>query len=171
MSIEIRFATVADAELVADLSRKTFYETFASQNTEENMQMHMQQYYALEKIQAELSDPLNTFILAFSNDQIAGYAKLNDHKKDESKELVNPIELERIYSVKEMLGKGIGKKLMQTCLAIANEKNKKEIWLGVWESNRRAIEFYTRWGFIKFSEHSFPVGNDPQEDWLMKKTL
>ena len=96
---------------------------------------------------------------------------MNEHIKEESKELEDPIEIERIYSVKEMLGKGVGKILMEKCLAIANEKNKKTVWLGVWESNKRAIEFYTRWGFEKFSDHIFPVGNDPQRDWLMKKLL
>ncbi len=171
MSIHIRYATAEDAELVAGLSRKTFYDTFASQNTEENMRMHMEQYYTLEKIQAELNDPLNTFILAYSGNEIAGYAKLNEHEKEESQELDDPIELERIYSIEKMLGKGIGKKLMETCLAIAKEKNKKEIWLGVWESNTRAIEFYIRWGFKKYSDHSFPVGNDPQTDQLMKRSV
>jgi len=171
MSINIRFASIADAELIVDLSRKTFNETFAPQNTKENMDLFIEKYYALETIQAELSDPLNIFILAYSGNQLVGYAKMNEHLKEESKELENPIEIERIYSIKEMIGKGIGKKLMETCLAIAVEKNKKEIWLGVWEYNYRAVEFYTRWGFEKFGEHSFPVGNDPQTDQLMKRTV
>lgn len=171
MSIQIRIADTADTELIADLSRKTFYETFASQNTEENMKLHMEKYYATEIIKAELNDPDNIFILAYSDDLLAGYAKINDHVKEESRELETPIELERIYSIKEMLGKGVGKKLMETCLAIAKEKNKKEIWLGVWESNFRAVEFYTRWGFKKYADHSFPVGNDPQTDLLMKRSV
>jgi hypothetical protein len=60
--IGIRFATEDDAELIAELSRRTFYETFAAQNSKENMDMHMAEYYALEKIQAELKDPLNIFL-------------------------------------------------------------------------------------------------------------
>jgi len=169
--IGIRFATEDDAELIAELSRRTFYETFAAQNSKENMDMHMAEYYALEKIQAELKDPLNIFFMAYDGSRLAGYVKMNEHIKEESKELEDPIEIGRIYSVKEMLGKGVGKILMEKCLAIANEKNKKTVWLGVWESNKRAIEFYTRWGFEKFSDHIFPVGNDPQRDWLMKKLL
>jgi ribosomal protein S18 acetylase RimI-like enzyme len=169
--IEIRIAVEEDARLIADFSRQTFYETFAAQNTEENMQLHMVQYYKVEKIQAELIDPLNIFLLAYIGDKLVGYAKMNEDVKKESGSLDNPIEIERIYTVKEMIGKGVGKKLMEKCLGIAKEKNMKVIWLGVWESNTRAIEFYQRWGFEKFGEHSFPVGNDPQKDWLMKKTL
>nr|WP_315824340.1 hypothetical protein [Paraflavitalea speifideiaquila] len=43
--------------------------------------------------------------------------------------------------------------------------------VGVWEYNHRAIAFYTKWGFQKFSQHLFVVGNDPQTDWMMKKEL
>jgi ribosomal protein S18 acetylase RimI-like enzyme len=96
---------------------------------------------------------------------------MNEHLKEESKDLESPVEIERIYSIREMIGKGVGKKLMEKCLAIAREKNKKEIWLGVWEFNYPAIEFYKRWGFEKFGEHHFPVGLDPQTDWLMKKRV
>ncbi|SRR5258706_11573554 len=169
--IGIRIAGEDDAELIAEISRRTFYETFAAQNSKENMDMHMAQYYTVEKIQAELKDPFSIFLLAHDDDRLAGYAKMNDHLKEESKELENPIEIERIYAVKEMIGKGVGKKLMEKCLAAANEKHKKTVWLGVWEFNERAIGFYTRWGFEKFGEHNFPVGNDPQVDWLMKRSL
>ena len=169
--ILIRFAGEDDAELIADISRQTFYETFSEQNSKENMDMHMAQYYATEKIAEELADPLCTFLLAYDGDRLAGYAKMNEHVKEESQNLENPIEIERIYSIKEMIGKAVGKKLMEECLDIAREKNKKEIWLGVWEYNYRAIEFYTRRGFEKFGEHNFPVGLDPQTDWLMKKSL
>jgi GNAT superfamily N-acetyltransferase len=169
--IHIRFAGIDEADLVALISRQTFYDTFAAQNSKENMDMHMAQYYATEIIRAELEDPCHVFLLAYEDDRLAGYAKMNEHFKEESKDLDKPIEIERIYSVKEMIGKGVGKKLMEECLAIAHEKNKKEIWLGVWESNQRAIEFYTRWGFEKFGDHNFPVGNDPQKDWLMKRPV
>ena len=169
--IRIRIANNDDAELIAEISRRTFYETFAAQNTKENMEMHMAQYYSLEKITAELNDPVNIFLLAYVDNRLAGYAKMNEQVKEESKALKNPIEIERIYSVKEMIGKGVGKKLMKKCLEISREKNKEEVWLGVWEHNHYAIEFYTRWGFEKFGEHNFPVGLDPQTDWLMKKSV
>jgi len=60
---------------------------------------------------------------------------------------------------------------MQVSLEIARKKQKQFIWLGVWEKNKRAIDFYTRWGFEKFGEWDFLLGNDLQRDWLMKKAL
>jgi ribosomal protein S18 acetylase RimI-like enzyme len=60
---------------------------------------------------------------------------------------------------------------MQRCIEIARQKNAQVIWLGVWENNQKAISFYTKWRFEKFSEHVFMLGNDAQTDWLMKKIL
>ena len=41
-------------------------------------------------------------------------------------------------------------------------------WLGVWEYNKNAIEFYKHMGFKKFSEHSFLLGDDNQTDLLLE---
>jgi ribosomal protein S18 acetylase RimI-like enzyme len=60
---------------------------------------------------------------------------------------------------------------MHECVKIARQKGRRVIWLGVWERNTRAIEFYTKWGFKKFSEHIFMLGDEQQTDWLMKKFL
>ena len=60
---------------------------------------------------------------------------------------------------------------MQRSIEIARQKNAQIIWLGVWENNQKAISFYMKWGFEKFSEHIFMLGNDAQTDWLMKKAL
>ena len=60
---------------------------------------------------------------------------------------------------------------MEKSLQIAQAKNKQLVWLGVWEHNYRAIDFYTRWGFSKFGEHPFILGTDMQTDWMMVKHL
>jgi ribosomal protein S18 acetylase RimI-like enzyme len=60
---------------------------------------------------------------------------------------------------------------MQSCIAIAKQKAKEVVWLGVWEKNQRAIDFYLKFGFEKFGECDFLLGDDVQRDWLMKKHL
>ncbi len=45
------------------------------------------------------------------------------------------------------------------------------VWLGVWEENKRAIQFYAKNGFVEFDKHIFVLGNDAQTDIMMKKQL
>jgi len=164
-------AAKADAALIADISRQTFYDTFASHNSKENMDKFMNIQFAKERLISELDDPENIFFLAYEKDQLAGYVKLRDSQNPEQLQNLAGIEIVRIYSVTSMIGKGIGKLLMQTSIEEAIKRKKEVVWLGVWEKNQRAIEFYAKWGFEKFGEHDFILGNDIQTDWLMKKVI
>jgi len=169
--ISIREATKADAGLVADLSRQTFYEAFAAENTAENMDKFMNETFTREKLMAEVGAAGNTFLLAYQGEEAVGYARLRETKSPLLVENGTALEIARIYAVQKSIGKGVGRALMQHCIEIARQRNFRIIWLGVWEKNQKAITFYSKWGFEKFGDHMFMLGNDPQTDWLMKKVL
>lgn len=168
MDIVIREATTADAALIADLSRQTFYETFAAQNTPADMEQFLREQFTRAALMAEVGAPGNTFLLAYSNQEPAGYARLRENGADAAK---NSLEIARLYATTAMIGKGVGKALMQACIEIARARGKGAVWLGVWEKNERAIRFYTAWGFEKVGEHAFVLGRDVQQDWIMEKKL
>jgi len=171
MDYRIRYASKEDAILIADLSRQTFYDTFAADNTKEDMDIFLKKQFTRGKLMLEVGKPDLTFLLAYEKDDVVGYVKLREGKAPPELKSTNALEIARLYCVKSMIGKGVGKTLMQACLDIANEKKKEVIWLGVWERNERAIAFYKSWGFEKFGECDFLLGNDLQRDWLMKKSL
>lgn len=170
-AVSVRYASASEAELIAEMSRQTFYETFAAKNTRENMELFMREMFSMEKLLAEVPVPGNTFLLAFENDLPVGYVKMQECKSRVEFGQVPAIEIARIYAVRSAIGKGVGHALMQKCIEIAVERKKRIIWLGVWEHNRPAIDFYRKWGFVEFGSHFFKLGNDIQTDWLMKKDL
>jgi ribosomal protein S18 acetylase RimI-like enzyme len=171
MCVTVRLATKNDAELIADLSRQTFYDTFAMHNTREDMDKFMNEQFTKEKLVAEVAAPGNIFLLAYEGNETAGYTRLRDNNNPEKLKGKQTLEIARIYATKNSIGKGVGKALMLKSIDIAKEMKKEIVWLGVWEKNRRAIEFYQQWGFEKFDEYGFILGNDVQKDWLMKKKL
>jgi ribosomal protein S18 acetylase RimI-like enzyme len=170
-SIKIRQAGLQDSEIVADISRKTFYDSFAQYNTPENMEKYMGNEFSSKRLRDEVASNENIFLLAYSNEQLAGYAKLSESSQPTELDGEPSIEICRIYSTLSMIGKGIGKSLMEEILGIAKRRGKKLIWLGVWEHNPRAISFYSKWGFEKFGEHPFILGDEVQTDWLMNKSI
>ena len=169
--ISIKEATAADAALIADLSRQTFYDSFVADNTLENMDKFMNEQFTREELMEEVGAAGNIFLLAYVGDEVVGYARLREATNPLLIENGPVIEIARIYAIQQSIGKGVGSTLMQQCIDIARQKNARVIWLGVWEKNQKAIAFYTKWGFEKFGDHVFMLGNDPQTDWLMKKGL
>ncbi len=169
--ITVRTATAADAALIADLSRETFYESFVHENTPENMDKFMNEQFTREQLMQEVTAPGNIFLLAYDGDEAVGYARVRESNNPPELGPVRAIEIGRIYARASSIGKGVGRALMEACLAVAAEKKAGTVWLGVWEHNQRAIDFYSRWGFTRFGTHVFLLGDDPQTDWLMKKEL
>ena len=170
--VTIKTATTADAKLIADLSRETFYNAFAPANTKANMQKFMNEVFTCEKLMEELYFADNIFLLAYENNKPVGYVRMRDKAMPET-EITNYdlIEIARIYTLTNAIGKGIGSMLMNECISIAKNLKRDSIWLGVWENNLKGISFYERFGFKKFGEHDFVLGDDVQTDWLMIKHL
>lgn len=171
MQTNIRLATIKDAERIADLSRKTFRETFAADNSKEDMDKFLNEQFTKGKLMMEVGQPENIFLLAYLDDEIAGYAKLRDGNRPDPLKEIPCLEIARLYVLEDKMGHGVGGQLMRNALDIAEELDKKMAWLGVWEKNKRAIDFYLKFGFEKFGEWDFLLGDDVQIDWLMKKKL
>ena len=169
--LQIQTVTADDASLIASISRETFYDSFAEQNTVADMQLFLDTQFTTEKLIAEVIDPSNIFFIAYVDDQPAGYCKMRPGSHEQLHPSTDAIEICRFYARKNVIGKGVGKAMMQHALSYAKSENKKRVWLGVWEKNQRAIDFYRSFGFSKFGEHDFLLGTDLQRDWLMMKDL
>lgn len=171
--IEIRQATPEDAQPLTDLAYTTFWDAFAHhpKNAPEDLNHYMRQAFNLEQIKAELADENSVFLIAEIESKPAGYAKLIVESTEEGITAERPVELSRLYSHQEYLGKGVGQNLMDACFEYANTHGHDVMWLGVWEYNPRAQAFYTRNGFREIGKHTFLLGSDPQTDLLMQKEL
>lgn len=167
-TIKIRRARKEDIKLLEEISKKTFFETFSEQNTEENMFKYLNDSFSPEKLSDELSDKNSQFFFAIFNDEIIGYSKLNRGNSQTDIKDDNTVELERIYILKMFQGKKAGQVLLDKAIGIAMQENASYLWLGVWENNYKAISFYRKNGFFEFSKHKFILGDDIQTDIMMK---
>ena len=80
-------------------------------------------------------------------------------------------EIQRIYVKKEYHGAGFGKEMFTFALDQAKSRGFEWAWLGVWERNFKAQDFYYSFGFERFSEHEYPTGDTVDIDWLLRKKL
>lgn len=164
-------AITAEVELLQQLARQTFQESFGADNTPENMKHYLQENLSLTKLSAEMGNPDSEFFFAMLKTQPVGYMKLN--YKTAQSELFNSraVELERIYVLKSHQGQQIGQMMFSRAVEAAKEVKAPFLWLGVWEHNTKAIGFYQRNGFTQFDTHPFMLGTEKQIDILMRLDL
>ena len=167
----IRKVEIADVEVLAKIAKQTFRETFAHDNTEEQLQEYFEETYNLRVLSTELEDPDSETYFIMHEEEIAGFLKVNWGNAQTERELENAFEIQRLYVLQTYQGFGLGKQLFEFALEHAEKNGFSWAWLGVWEHNTKAQVFYYRYGFEKFSQHRFMVGQKVDTDWLLKKKL
>ncbi|HEK9098830.1 GNAT family N-acetyltransferase [Bacillus pfraonensis] len=171
MTINIKKCTLEDLRKLQEISYETFNETFKHQNSLENMKAYLERAFNLKQLEKELSNISSQFFFICFNNEVAGYLKVNTNNAQSEEMGDESLEVERIYIKNKFQKHGLGKYLLNKAVEIAMERNKKKIWLGVWEKNKNAIAFYKKMGFIQTGAHSFYMGDEEQMDFIMTKTL
>lgn len=169
--IKIAVARLEDISAMREVGIKTYRDTFDAHNTPENMTTYLEEAYNLETLRKEWGEPRSKIFLAWENFRQVGFLRLRESDEVVSYLGKNTLEIQRLYVLSEMQGKQVGILLMEAALAFAAKENYEWIWLGVWEKNFKAQRFYQKFGFQKFSEHTFQMGEDPQIDWLLRKKM
>jgi GNAT superfamily N-acetyltransferase len=169
--VTIRLATPADAPVLAELARRTFFDTFGPDNDPADMALHLAKSFGVDIQTRELNDrDITTLIVEEAGEAIA-FAQLSGDHVPACVTGPSPIELWRFYVSQEWHGRGIAKPLMERVKVEARARGARTLWLGVWERNVRARGFYAKCGFTDAGEHIFLFGTDPQTDKVMVAPL
>jgi len=171
MEIHVKKISIKDLAQLQKIGISTFSETFAEHNTKEDLEKYLKESFAADKLIAELENPDAAFYFAEVDDTVIGYLKINFGDAQTELKDNKSVEIERIYVLQAYHGKKIGQLLFNKAIEIAKEHQAHYVWLGVWEENHRALQFYKKNGFVQFDTHIFKLGNDEQTDIMMKLAL
>jgi ribosomal protein S18 acetylase RimI-like enzyme len=161
----------ADAAALAAFATRTFTDTYAAHNTEEDLHAYLAGAYGVPQQTRELTDPEMITVLAEGAAGIIGYAQLRRKDLPLCVTHERPVEIYRFYVDRAAHGTGVAARLMGGALAAARDLGGKHAWLGVWERNARAIAFYKKQGFVDVGTQDFLLGSDRQTDRVLVKAL
>ncbi|MEN9513130.1 MAG: hypothetical protein RJB16_890 [Bacteroidota bacterium] len=168
MEIQIRLVSVKEVAELKALARTAFAQTFTDHNQPENVEKYLDESFTIEKLTEELNNKNSQFFFALVNDQPVGFLKVNVGDAQTELKDGDGMELQRIYVLQDYHGKSVGQVLFEKAKSLAIEGGYPYLWLGVWEENHRALNFYRKNGFVPFDKHIFKMGDEEQTDWMMK---
>ncbi|HEY3271103.1 MAG TPA: GNAT family N-acetyltransferase [Geothrix sp.] len=167
----IRPATPEDAAILADLGARTFRETFEQHTSGPDLEAFLAAAYGEAIQRAELADPSRPARVLEVDGVPAGFLQLRLGHREPGVPGVRPVELQRIYVLREAQGGGRGAALMAEALEIARAWGADILWLGVWENNHKAVGFYVRSGFREVGDHIFQIGDQVDRDLILARDL
>lgn len=168
MSITLRVATPKDAEALANIGRKTFIQTFGHLYSPDNLNAYLDGNFSSAIQKEELSQKDQFHMLVESAGVVIGFSKAGPNKLPVQNPLQPAYELQRIYVLPEYAGQGVGEKLIAANMDFFKKQGAEGIYVGVWENNLRAQQFYRKHGFQVIGNYNFMVGHHSDNELIMQ---
>jgi len=169
MTISYRRGRLDDAAAVDGVFRKSFCDTFEHLYRPQDLAAFLGEF-TLSAWEAELEDGRFAFQVAEADGQVVGYVKLGPPSLP-VETAGAPVELRQLYLMKAWHGLGAAKVLMDWAIEEAKARGGTELYLTVYVENERARRLYERYGFVEVGPYHFMVGEQADEDIIMKRAL
>ena len=164
-----RDATPKDAALLAGLGRQSFVETFGHLYRPEDLEAFLLSH-SEENWAADLADPDLSVRLVEADGLAIAYAKIGPVSLPVQPQ-APAAELRQFYMLAPWQGRGVAAELMAWVLDRARALDAEELYLSVYVDNHRARRFYDRYGFTFVAPYAFMVGEQADEDLIMRLNL
>lgn len=169
MNVTYRRAGLDDARAIDHVFRTTFIDTFAHLYRPEDLEAFLAKF-SLDAWTSELADDRFEFRLAEAEGEPIGFAKIGPPELPVDS--AEPwVELRQLYVMNEWRGAGAARDLMDWVIAEARTRGAAKLFLTVYTDNHRARRFYEKYGFVEVGPYAFMVGDQADEDIIMRKSL
>lgn len=163
--MKIYQASALHTKQLHHLGNITYRQHFSDIWSKQGLQNFLNQDFSMDSLSQSLTDPQQIWILIENeHSQVIGYAKLNLNQYQPDLKCIG-MELQKIYLLKEVIGKHVAANLMQYIIEIANQNKQAYIFLEVLKTNVRAKKFYQKFAFteqlsLDFKTDLYDIGMD-----------
>jgi len=168
---EFRRAGRTDAAKVQDLFCRSYADTFGHTYQAGVMERWFEESCTLERFEGECTDAdFAIFLAEDGNGRLLGYCTLGPYD-------ITPETVKRWWVLRQLYldpaakGRGLGQRLLEQGIAEARARGFEELYLTVWIENHRARRFYERNGFMEVGHYAFVVGDQVDDDRILRLTL
>ena len=149
-SFSLIHCSSGDEHRIIRLAEQIWKPTFSDLLSADTLDYLFKFMYDPKKLAIQISDPAQCFYILTSGDEDIGYSHLCFHQ--------DWVKLEKLYVLETMQGKGCGLYLLRSMLCEAIRHSISELRLQVNRGNKKAIEFYHKFGFRTIASRDFNVG-------------
>ncbi|WP_194785229.1 GNAT family N-acetyltransferase [Actinomyces haliotis] len=179
--MRIRQAQPDDVDVLSELSRRTFTQTFGHLYRPEDLAFHLEHTCSVEALAPLLADSAHRCWLAVEDDGtqegvngslggVVGYVLAGPGSLPHDGLHPEDGEIKRLYLLQGFQGSGRGAALMRTAVDWLLEGGPRVLWLSVWSENDGAQRFYRRFGFERAGEYLYPVGEHRDHELIFRRT-
>ncbi|MEJ7682464.1 MAG: GNAT family N-acetyltransferase [Segetibacter sp.] len=121
MQLKIEPVKRSEVKMLSAISTSCFYDTYHEQNSKDDIKLFIEKSFNTKMLKHEMSLHVNYFFFARTANEIAGYIKLSNAEVPQGSKEMNALEIARIYVMKDKIGSGVGKTLIEFAFFVCKE--------------------------------------------------
>lgn len=155
--------SIADIKIVSQLAHQIWHEHFTDIIGKKQVNYMLDKFQSEKAIKQQIAEGYQYYIINQGKAPL-GYTAIVIEE--------NQLMISKLYTLKKIRGKSIGKALLNFIESQAEENEVSELWLTVNKNNRSTINWYKRQGFQIKEAAQFDIGNGfIMDDYIMDKKL
>ncbi|WP_019987272.1 GNAT family N-acetyltransferase [Rudanella lutea] len=144
-AVQITPLTTTDAPALSEIALRAYRDHYLDYWYDRG-EWYMKRSFDPAVLSAELADPTALFFLVSLDSEPVGFLKINpDHPLPGTTD-PRSFELERIYLIGRVTGRGVGRAALTFTENLGRERGKTVLWLKAMDTSD-ALQFYNRVGF------------------------
>jgi GNAT superfamily N-acetyltransferase len=154
--VELKLCSEADINEIRTVAIQSYKEHYLYLWTEYRFaEWYMDRSFSTACLAEQMKDEKALFYLVVVNKKTAGFIKLNKNKPLPGDVAGKSLELERIYLLKEVSGKGIGTQVLNEVINYCKQQGINILWLKSMDSSD-SLFFYQKRGFKIIATERLP---------------
>lgn len=163
--IVLRKAKEEDIEVIQDIANNTWYDTYGSFITDEQIKYMLNKMYNKGELLSQLQEG-HTFLIAEENNKDLGYAGFSVSDAE-----LKTYKLHKLYVLPSVHGRGVGKLLINEVFNLVKKEGGVAVQLNV-NRNNKAASFYQSAGFVIKETVDLDIGDGFfMNDYVMEKSI
>ena len=160
--MEISFANPQDIPDLISLAHTTWYATYSSIISKEQIEYMLDLFYSAEVIGEQMANPKHRFWVVKEEGKLLGYVHCYPEEDN--------FKLSKLYILPNQQGKGIGQFILDEIMRWMQTNHFSKLILNV-NRNNPAYHFYLKMGFEVLEEVDIPLAHFWLNDYVMQKTI
>jgi len=169
--ILLKLAAPTDIALIESIGKQSYRHHFSDAWSASGLEAYLDRHFSEPVLQAHFLLSSIRYYFPIVDDVVTGLVKIKLNSPLPVEPADKGLELEKIYLLKNFVGRGIGGAILSAMDDEARSRKAPFLWLDVLKSNAGARDLYTRHGFQTIGEIPFATDVRDIGMWIMRKDI
>lgn len=164
-------ATGQQLSWISQCAKDLYTALFSGAFSQEDIDTYLWQQYDTAVLALDRRDMSKEAIMAYDHGAPVAFAQLVSGKGPDAPAGNRPLQVSKLCALTSQRFTAAAEQLLEKAMQTGRQRKHDVLWLGVWEGDSQALQFYASRGFTVYGSAPLHIGSATAQQVLLQKKL